>query len=124
MTGKDVVMPTFTGFPDIPQTQIYLAHKDDASQSVLSIGHGGIPYDATGEYFKSKVANFPLGGAFNSRLNLNLRESKGYTYGIRSQFHGTEYPGAFLVFASVKLSATDSCITEIMKELKTIAPVV
>jgi len=116
-TGKEITMPTFAGFPEIAQTQIYLANKDDAAQSVLSIGHGGIPYDATGEYFKSKVANFPLGGAFNSRLNLNLRESKGFTYGIRSQFQGTEYPGAFFVYASVKLTATDSCITEIMKEL-------
>ncbi|TAH38859.1 MAG: insulinase family protein [Bacteroidetes bacterium] len=116
-SGKDVSLQPFTAFVDIPKTQIYLAHKDDAAQSVISIGHGGLPYDATGEYFKSKVANFPLGGAFNSRLNLNLREAKGYTYGIRSAFQGTEYPGPFFVYASVKLSATDSSITEIMKEL-------
>ncbi len=116
--GSDFTMPAFAGFPEIPKTQIYLAHKDDAAQSVLSIGHGGLPYDASGEFFKSKITNFPLGGAFNSRLNLNLRETKGYTYGIRSAFQGTEYPGAFIVSASVRLNATDSCITEIMKELK------
>ncbi|MBP6334082.1 MAG: insulinase family protein [Bacteroidia bacterium] len=116
--GKDVTMPTFTAFPEIPKTQIYLAHKDDAAQSVLSIGQPGLPYDAQGEYFKAKISNFPLGGAFNSRLNLNLREDKGYTYGIRSAFQGTEYPGAFFVYASVRLNATDSCIMEIMKELK------
>jgi zinc protease len=116
-TGSDVKLQEFTGFPDIPKTQIYLAHKDDAAQSVLSIGHGGLAYDANGDYFKSKISNFPLGGAFNSRLNLNLREDKGYTYGIRSTFQGTENPGPFFVFASVKLNATDSCITEIMKEL-------
>ncbi len=115
--GKDVTMPVFTGFPDVPKTQIYLANKDDAAQSVLSIGQAGLAYDANGEYFKAKISNFPLGGSFNSRLNLNLRESKGYTYGIRSSFYGSEYPGAFFVFASVRLNATDSCITEIMKEL-------
>ncbi len=115
--GKDVSLQPFTSFADIPKTQIYLAHKDDAAQSVLCIGQAGLPYDATGEYFKAKVANFPLGGAFNSRLNLNLREAKGYTYGIRSAFQGTEYPGSFSVYASVKLNATDSCITEIMNEL-------
>jgi len=116
-TGKDVVMPLFTGFPEIPKTQIYLAHKDDAAQSVIFIGQPGLKYDANGEYFKAKVSNFPLGGAFNSRLNLNLRESKGYTYGIRSGFEGSEYPGAFYVFASVRLSATDSSLREIMNEL-------
>jgi zinc protease len=76
-----------------------------------------MPYDATGEYFRANTMNFSLGGAFNSRLNLNLRENKGYTYGIRSGFFGSHYPGVFEVSASVKRTATDSCVREIMKEL-------
>ena len=45
-----------------------------------------LPYDATGEYYKSGIMNYILGGAFNSRINLNLREDKGYTYGARFLF--------------------------------------
>jgi len=117
-TGKEVKMPVVSGFPVIPQTQIYLSHKDDAAQSVINVGQLGMKYDATGEYFKANAMNFSLGGTFNSRLNLNLREDKGYTYGIRSAFSGTTYPGFFEVSASVRRTATDSCLIEIMKELK------
>jgi zinc protease len=116
-TGKDVPLPAQADFTAIPQTQIYLANKDAAAQSVLMIGNAGLPYDATGDFYKSNVMNFSFGGAFNSRLNLNLREDKGYTYGIRSGFSGTKYPGTFTITASVKKNATDSCLTEIMKEV-------
>ncbi len=61
--------------------------------------------------------NYTLGGAFNSRINLNLREDKGWTYGARSYFSGSEEPGPFVVSAGVKGSATDSAVYEIMKEL-------
>ena len=116
-TGKDVPMPDHADFAPIAQTQIYLAHKDAAAQSVLMVGNPGLAFDATGDFYKSNVMNFSFGGAFNSRLNLNLREDKGYTYGIRSGFRGTKYPGTFLISASVKKNATDSCLTEIMKEV-------
>ncbi|HKR06730.1 MAG TPA: pitrilysin family protein [Bacteroidia bacterium] len=115
--GKEVKMPERAEFVPIAQTQIYLAHKEGAAQSVLMIGNPGLPYDATGDYYKSNVMNFSFGGSFNSRLNLNLREDKGYTYGIRSTFTGTKYPGTFIISASVKKNATDSCLTEIMKEV-------
>ncbi|MFN8143180.1 MAG: pitrilysin family protein [Bacteroidia bacterium] len=117
-SGKEVKLPEIPVTASTAPTSIYIAHKDNAPQSVLMIGNLGLPYDATGEYFKANVMNFALGGAFNSRLNLNLRENKGYTYGIRSGFQGTKYPGTFTVNASVRGSATDSCITEVMKELK------
>lgn len=116
--GKEVKIPEVTGFPPATQTQIYVADKDDAAQSVIIVGNLGMKYDATGEFFKSNVMNFSLGGNFNSRLNLNLREDKGYTYGIRSGFSGSKNPGTFSVSASVKKTATDSCLIEIMKELK------
>ncbi len=77
-----------------------------------------MPFDATGDYFKANVMNFALGGAFNSRLNLNLREEKGFTYGIRSGFQGTKYPGTYTIGASVRRTATDSSITEVMREIK------
>ncbi|HLG34388.1 MAG TPA: pitrilysin family protein [Bacteroidia bacterium] len=116
--AKEVKMPEVTGFPPAAKTQIYVADKDDAAQSVILVGNLGMKYDATGEFFKANVMNFALGGSFNSRLNLNLREDKGYTYGIYSGFSGSKYPGSFSVFASVKKTATDSCLTEILNELK------
>jgi zinc protease len=63
--------------------------------------------------------NFSLGGAFNSRLNLNLREDKGWTYGIRSGFSssGIGFPGLFTVSAGVNTNATDSAIKEVFTEL-------
>jgi zinc protease len=49
-TGGKVEMPVVSAFPEVAQTQIYLAHKDDAAQSVIEVGNLGMPYDATGEY--------------------------------------------------------------------------
>ncbi|MFI5222582.1 MAG: M16 family metallopeptidase [Bacteroidia bacterium] len=62
--------------------------------------------------------NYPLGAQFNSRLNMNLREDKGHTYGIRSGFSGSKYPGPFAISASVKDSTTDLSVKEILKEVK------
>ena len=62
--------------------------------------------------------NFPLGGAFNSRINLNLREDKGWTYGARSSFSGGDDPGPYTARAAVKAVATDSSVVEFMKEIR------
>jgi zinc protease len=63
--------------------------------------------------------NYPLGGAFNSRINLNLREKHGYTYGARTNFRGTTYLGTFLGNAGVKKEFTDKSVTEFLNEIKT-----
>jgi zinc protease len=76
-----------------------------------------IPYDYNGKYFKATVMNFPLGGQFNSRLNLNLREDKGFTYGIYSSFQGSKNAGPFAIGAGVRASSTDSSLKEIFYEL-------
>ena len=60
--------------------------------------------------------NYPLGGDFNSRLNLNLREDKGWTYGARSGFSGDEYTGDFTFSSGIRADATDSALVEVMKE--------
>ena len=61
--------------------------------------------------------NFAYGGNFNSRININLREDKGWTYGANSYFSGTKYAGPYLIFAGVKGEATDSSVVEIIKEM-------
>ncbi len=115
--GKEVKLPEFAGFAPIQQTQIYLSHKDDAAQSVIIIGSPGLAFNPTGDFFKCNATNYALGGSFNSRLNLDLREKKAWTYGIYSGFNGSKYPGTFQISASVKRSATDSALKEVMQNV-------
>jgi len=118
--SKPVKLPELSGFPTIDKTQIYVVHQSDfkTTASQIRIGYLAMPYDATGEFYKANVMNFSLGGAFNSRINMNLREDKGYTYGARSSFRGTDYPGPFSAAATVKSKVTDSTIIEFMKEIE------
>jgi zinc protease len=98
---------------------IYLVDVPKAAQTEFRVGYAtGLKYDATGEYYKVGLMNYALGGAFNSRLNLNLREDKGWTYGARSAFDGDKYSGDFEFSAGIKAGATDSALTEVLKELK------
>ena len=83
---------------------------------MLCLGYPSLKFDATGDFYKNRIANFVFGGAFNSRLNLNLREDKGYTYGISSSFQGGKYNGAFAINAAVKRSATALSLAEIIRE--------
>ncbi len=120
MQNKNLTMPVFSKFPEVGGTQIYLVNADYAKQTNLMMGYRTIPYDMEGDFYKSTIMNFALGGNFNSRLNLNIREDKGWTYGIRSGFSsmGTDQPGYYIVSAGIKTSATDSAINEILKEIK------
>ena len=112
-TGKNSVQPA--------TTKIYFVNKEKAPQSEIRIGFLSMPYDATGEFFRSTVMNFALGGTFNSRINLNLRETKGWTYGARSGFSGSKFVGPFTASAGVRANVTDSAIIEFMKEIKNYA---
>lgn len=97
---------------------VYLVNKDQAAQSAIRIGKRGISRDIVGEFYKSYLMNFPLGGAFNSRINLNLREDKGYTYGARSYFWGDKLSGGYTASAEVRADATDKSIVEFVNEIK------
>jgi len=116
--AKDVTIPVPQAGKPVDQTRIYLVDKESAPQSQIRVGYlTSMPFDATGEYYKSFLMNYVLGGAFNSRINLNLREDKGWTYGAGSGFAGTEIAGPFTAQAGVRANATDSSVVEIMKEL-------
>ncbi|PHS14402.1 MAG: peptidase M16 [Kangiella sp.] len=97
---------------------IYLVNKDEAAQSAIRIGKRGIKEDITGEYYRTYLMNFPLGGAFNSRINLNLREDKGYTYGARTYFWGNRLSGGYTASAEVRADVTDKSIVEFVNEIK------
>jgi zinc protease len=114
---KDVTVPAAAPSRTIDKTKIYLVDKEKAPQSEIRVGYVALPFDATGDFYKSNIMNYPLGGAFNSRINLNLREDKGYTYGARSYFSGTKSVGPFTSAAGVRADVTDSALVEIVKEI-------
>jgi zinc protease len=120
---QGVVAPTpaLKEFPEIDGTKIYLVDKPGAAQSEIRIGQRSMTYDATGEYFRSSLMNFALGGTFNSRINLNLREDKGYTYGARSGFGGNKEYGSFTARAGVRADATADSIIEFENEMRSYA---
>ena len=99
---------------------MYLVNKTAAAQSVISAGLVGVPR-STPDYFPLVVMNAVLGGQFSSRLNLNLREDKGYTYGARSGFSFNQGPGPFSAGASVQTAVTKESIVETVKEITEIS---
>jgi zinc protease len=108
-------------FPEIGERQIYLVNKEGAAQSSLRTGQHSIKYDATGDFYKAGLMNFNLAGTFNSRVNLNLREDKGYTYGARASFSGDHESGSYRFSAEVNKDATAASITEVINEFEAYA---
>ncbi|WP_236668970.1 M16 family metallopeptidase [Hymenobacter rubidus] len=115
---KDVTIPAGLASTQPDKTRIYFVNKEGAAQSEIRVGYLAMPYDATGEYYRAYLANYLLGGAFNSRINLNLRENKGYTYGARSGYSGTSYVGPFTAQAGVRADATAPSVKEFMNEIR------
>lgn len=97
--------------------QVYWIHRPGMTQSQLRVGHATPSFDAS-VFPALSLGNLPLGGHFSSRLNLNLRENKGYTYGARSGFALTGVGGIFEASAGVKAATTAASITEFIKEIK------
>ena len=111
--------PSFD-YPKLSELQpakIYLVDKPGAAQSVFNIGLPGPPRN-TPDYFALQVLNTILGGQFQSRLNANIREQKGYSYGVNSAFSYGKGPGAFRAGGSIFTAKTDAALIEFMKELK------
>nr|WP_269782942.1 pitrilysin family protein [Photobacterium phosphoreum] len=103
--------------PHLSQQAIWLVNKPHAPQTVVRLVRQGMAYDATGELFKTQLANFNLAGNFNSRLNLNLREDKGYTYGAGGYLTGGREIGMTSFYAQVRANATLPAIKEFIAEL-------
>ena len=118
-TAGDVPAVEEARAPDAAPRTIYLVDKPGAAQSVFRIGAVAVRR-ATPDYFALTVLNTILGGSFTSRLNQNLRETHGYTYGASSQFAMRRMPGPFLAASSVVTAKTDSSLIEFMKELRRI----
>ncbi len=96
---------------------LFLVDRPGAKQSELRIGHLGVTRSHPD--FQALLAlNYALGGAFTSRINLNLREDKGYTYGARSQLRGNRSLGDFVVATAVHTEVTAPAVGEVLKELE------
>ncbi len=106
--------------PQVAKRVVYLIDKPGAAQSVISIGRIGAAR-STADYFPITIMNTILGGSFSSRLNQNLREKNGYTYGARSGFSFRESAGPFTASASVQTEVTDKALTEFFNELNGIS---
>ncbi len=111
--------PTFA-YPPLPAkapTTIYLVDKAGAAQSTFAIGLPGPPR-STPDYYAIEVMNTLLGGMFQSRLNANIREEKGLSYGISSYFAFGKAPGAFRAGGDIISAKSDVALTEFMKEFR------
>jgi zinc protease len=112
---------------DVPQTErsidtapeqklVRIVAKSDAPQSEVRVGHVGLPR-RNPDYFAVTVMNAVLGGLFSSRINLNLREAHGYTYGAFSAFEWRRGAGPFTISTAVKSEVTGAAVREILKEI-------
>jgi predicted Zn-dependent peptidase len=111
--------PEFT-YPPLPErraTSIYLVDKPGAAQSTFAIGNPGPPR-STPDYYALQVMNTILGGMFQSRLNANIREEKGYSYGVSSAFAYGKGPGPFRTGGDIVSAKSDAALVEFMKELR------
>lgn len=99
---------------------VYLVDKPNAAQSEVRIGHAGAARTVDPDYYALQVCMTALGGQFTSRVNLNLRERHGFTYGARSNIAYRRGPGPLTAGAGVFTAKTDSSLVEFLSELKDI----
>lgn len=106
----------------VESRKIYLIDKPGAPQSVIRIGRLGVERK-TEDYYAISVMNTVLGASFTSRLNNNLREQHGYSYGAGSRFAFLPLRGSFIASSDVHAEVTDKALMEFMKELRNITSV-
>jgi predicted Zn-dependent peptidase len=114
-----VTAPDVTAAAQVKGREIILVDKPGAAQTEIRIGRIGAAR-LSPDYHTLIVLNTILGGSFTSRLNTNLREVHGYSYGAGSRFDFRPVPGAFVASSAVQTAVTDSALAEIMKELRVI----
>ncbi len=116
---RDVPAPTTASVTPPKATTLVLIDKPGAAQSSFRLGGIGVPR-STRDYFALQVLNTILGGSFTSRLNQNLRETRGYTYGANSGFSMRRQAGPFTASAEIVSAKSDSALLEFLKELRAI----
>ena len=119
-TGSPAPRPDFETEPLTRERRIWIVDRPGSVQSEIRVGHVGAAR-STDDYFALSIANMVLGGTFTSRLNLNLRERNGFTYGVRSRFTFRSRPGPFHVSTAVGNEVTAAAVREILAELEAFA---
>jgi len=117
--SKEIQFPEYTMNTAPETSQVYFFDVPGAKQSVLRFGYPALAATDR-DYFPATVMNYILGGGgFASQLTQQLREGKGYTYGIGSQFSGSKIPGTFTIFSGVRSNVTyesASLVKEILEK--------
>jgi predicted Zn-dependent peptidase len=120
VTGPDIVEPHPPGEARCASlARVLLVDRPGAAQTELRIGHVAVPR-RTADFHALVLMNAVLGGHFMSRINLNLREHRGFTYGARSAYDFRRQAGPFSVQTSVQTGATGEAIREVLAEMQAI----
>jgi zinc protease len=108
------------GAPATTNSKLIIVDRPGSPQTQLRVAMVGVAR-SNPDYVPVRVMNALLGGLFSSRINMNLRETHGYTYGARSQFTFNRHPGPFEVSSGVRTDVTAPAVREVFSELKRIA---
>lgn len=103
---------------EVNKTEIAVVNMPNAVQSVVEVNYPVTLTKKDPDFYAVQVASTILGGDFNSRLNMNLREKHGWTYGARGGVVDSRYAGRFYTSATVRNSVTDSAVVETIKEMR------
>lgn len=117
--ARETPQATWPAPRQVAQREVLLVDRPGSAQSEIRIGRIGVTRD-TDDYYALQVMNTILGGSFTSRLNQNLREDKGYTYGAGSGFSYRVMPGPFTASSAVQTDATDEALVEFFREFDAI----
>jgi len=109
--------PAAMGSPETTDSKLILVDRPGAPQTTLVCFSMGLAR-STPDYAQVEVMNTDLGGLFSSRINMNLREAHGYTYGAGSFYSYHRSPGPFIVFSDVRTDVTAPATSEVFNELK------
>ena len=116
--SKPYTLPTIADVAKPAKTTVYFVDMIDATDANIIMGYPALPFDYKGEYFKANLMNYSFSGSFLGRLNLDLREEKGYTYGIYGGFGGGKNFGQFSISASLRGTACDSALVECIEVMR------
>jgi zinc protease len=116
-TGTASSHVTIPPIPEMQKTHVVIVDKPGAPQSSLSMLAIGVP-EGSPDAPTLRVMNYTLGGSFGSRINMNLREEHGYTYGANSGFRSYREGGTFVASSLVRTDVTGPAAKEMMHEIK------
>jgi zinc protease len=114
---RGTALPAKLGPPSVTAPRLVIVDRQGSPQTQLRLVTVGVPRTSP-DYVPVRVMNTILGGSFASRINMNLREAKGYTYGANSQFVFWRSGGPFAVQTGVRTDVTAPAVHEVLLEVR------